>query len=117
MRATAIESLRRDIQDGLNSGPATAWDPDEIKQAGRNRRALRKSSDTQQCYSYAGGKGNSLEKSSYSKNYKRTECDTSPHIESKQEQKGLSPPRRQAQALRAIRKNRGSFRCARTTFF
>ena len=41
MRATALESLRRDIQDGLNSGPATAWDPDEIKQAGRNRRAAR----------------------------------------------------------------------------
>lgn len=31
-------------------------------------------------YSCAGGKGNSLGKLFYSKNYKRTECDTSPQI-------------------------------------
>jgi len=39
LRAAKLERLRLDIQDGLTSGPATNWDPDEIKREGRKRRA------------------------------------------------------------------------------
>jgi antitoxin ParD1/3/4 len=37
-----LEQLRHDIREGLDSGPATEWDPDEIKREGRERRAARK---------------------------------------------------------------------------
>jgi hypothetical protein len=30
-----LERLKRDIAEGLASGPAVPWDPDEIKRAGR----------------------------------------------------------------------------------
>lgn len=40
-RIRAIQQLRRDIEDSLNSGDSTPWDPDEIKQAGRNKKAPR----------------------------------------------------------------------------
>ena len=41
--AAKLDQLRRDIQDGLNSGPATAWDAREIKREGAKRRAARAS--------------------------------------------------------------------------
>lgn len=41
MRAVKLEQLRQDIRDGLNSGEPTLWDPEEIKQEGRKRRAAR----------------------------------------------------------------------------
>ncbi len=39
LRAARFEQLRTDIQEGLDSGPATPWTPDEIKREGRKRRA------------------------------------------------------------------------------
>ncbi len=39
LRAARLEQLRTDIQEGLDSGPATPWTPDEIKREGRKRRA------------------------------------------------------------------------------
>jgi antitoxin ParD1/3/4 len=41
MRAAKLDQLRRDIQDGLDSGPAAAWDAGKIKQEGVKRRADR----------------------------------------------------------------------------
>jgi antitoxin ParD1/3/4 len=41
IRAVKLEQLRQDIQEGLDSGPATPWSPDEAKQEGRRRRAER----------------------------------------------------------------------------
>jgi antitoxin ParD1/3/4 len=41
IRATKLDQLRQDIQDGLDSGTATAWNPDEVKQEGRKRRKAR----------------------------------------------------------------------------
>jgi antitoxin ParD1/3/4 len=41
--AAKLDQLRRDIQDGLNSGPATAWDPGEIKREAAKTRAARAS--------------------------------------------------------------------------
>jgi antitoxin ParD1/3/4 len=41
MRAAKLDQLRQDVQEGLNSGPATAWDPEETKQAGRAKRAAK----------------------------------------------------------------------------
>jgi antitoxin ParD1/3/4 len=38
-----LDQLRQDIRDGVNSGPAQPWDPEEIKRAGRARLAARKS--------------------------------------------------------------------------
>ena len=35
VRAAQLGRLRNDIQEGLNSGPATAWDAEDIKRAGR----------------------------------------------------------------------------------
>ncbi|WP_371265880.1 type II toxin-antitoxin system ParD family antitoxin [Nitrosospira multiformis] len=35
IRAARLEQLRNDIQEGVNSGPATAWDAEDIKRAGR----------------------------------------------------------------------------------
>jgi hypothetical protein len=36
-----LERLRQAIDDGLNSGPATHWQPNEIKREGRKRRDAR----------------------------------------------------------------------------
>ncbi|MCX7096374.1 MAG: type II toxin-antitoxin system ParD family antitoxin [Methylococcales bacterium] len=36
-----LEQLRQDIHDGLNSGEPTPWNPEEIKQEGRKKRAAR----------------------------------------------------------------------------
>ena len=41
VRAIKLEQLKRDIQEGLNSGEPTPWDPEEIKREGRKRRAAR----------------------------------------------------------------------------
>ena len=39
LRETNLIQLRQDIQDGLDSGEPTTWNPDEVKQEGRKRRA------------------------------------------------------------------------------
>jgi antitoxin ParD1/3/4 len=41
VRAARLDRLRQDIREGLNSGAPTPWDPEEIKQEGRKRRAAR----------------------------------------------------------------------------
>ena len=41
IRAAKLEQLRHDIRDGINSGESTPWNPDEIKQEGRKKRAAR----------------------------------------------------------------------------
>lgn len=38
MRAAKLEQLRNDIREGVNSGPVTTWDAEDIKRAGRARR-------------------------------------------------------------------------------
>jgi antitoxin ParD1/3/4 len=37
-----LDQLRQDVREGLESGPATEWDPDDIKREGRARRGARK---------------------------------------------------------------------------
>ena len=39
MRVAKLEQLRQEIQDGLNSGPAFELNPEDVKSAGRARRA------------------------------------------------------------------------------
>lgn len=41
LRDVKLEQLRQDIRDGLDSGEPTPWNPEEIKQEGRKRRAAR----------------------------------------------------------------------------
>ncbi len=41
VKAVKLEQLRQDIQEGLNSGPVTAWTPEEAKRQGRERREAR----------------------------------------------------------------------------
>ena len=41
MRAAKLGQLRQDIQDGLNSGQAKAWDARKIKREGTQKRAAR----------------------------------------------------------------------------
>jgi antitoxin ParD1/3/4 len=43
LQAVKLEQLRQDIQNGLESGNPTHWNAEEIKQAGRQRRAVRNS--------------------------------------------------------------------------
>jgi antitoxin ParD1/3/4 len=43
LQAVKLEQLRQDIQNGLESGNPTSWNAEEIKQAGRQRRAARNS--------------------------------------------------------------------------
>ncbi len=38
IRAAKLERLRYDIQEGLDSGAPSAWQPEEIKREGRKRR-------------------------------------------------------------------------------
>ncbi len=38
MRAAKLEKLRSDIQEGMKSGPATAWNAEDVKRAGRAKR-------------------------------------------------------------------------------
>ena len=42
LREIKFEQLRRDIREGLNSGDPTPWNPEEIKQEGRKRRATKR---------------------------------------------------------------------------
>ena len=42
LRAAKLEQLRQDIQEGLDSGPAAAWDAAEIKRQGRAKQASKK---------------------------------------------------------------------------
>ena len=41
IRSAKLEHLRQDIREGLESGAATPWSLDEVKQEGRKRRAAR----------------------------------------------------------------------------
>jgi len=41
LRAVKLERLRQDIREGLESGPGTAWDVEEMKREGRKRLAAR----------------------------------------------------------------------------
>jgi antitoxin ParD1/3/4 len=43
LQAVKLEQLRQDIRNGLESGDPTPWNTEEIKQAGRQRRAARNS--------------------------------------------------------------------------
>jgi antitoxin ParD1/3/4 len=36
-----LDQLRQDVREGLESGPATGWDPEEIKREGRARRGAK----------------------------------------------------------------------------
>jgi antitoxin ParD1/3/4 len=40
-----LERLRRDIREGLDSGPARPWSVAEMKRQGRKRLAARKAAD------------------------------------------------------------------------
>ncbi len=46
LKDAKLDQLRQDVREGLESGPATPWDPDEVKRAGRARRAAQKTVDT-----------------------------------------------------------------------
>jgi antitoxin ParD1/3/4 len=39
LRSLKMQRLRKDIQEGLESGPSTAFDPKEIKQTARERKS------------------------------------------------------------------------------
>ena len=41
LRLAKLAQLRQDIQEGLDSGPAVAWDAAEIKREGRAKKAAR----------------------------------------------------------------------------
>jgi antitoxin ParD1/3/4 len=41
LHVAKLDQLRQDIRQGLDSGPATEWDPEEIKSQGRARLAQR----------------------------------------------------------------------------
>lgn len=41
LRAAKLEQLRKDIRQGLNSGPSQAWSAEEAKQEGRAQRVRR----------------------------------------------------------------------------
>jgi antitoxin ParD1/3/4 len=38
LRGEKLEQLRQDIRAGLDSGPATEWNPDQVKHEGRAKR-------------------------------------------------------------------------------
>ena len=41
LRVAKLDQLRQAIQEGLDSGPAVELDPEEVKRAGRARRAAK----------------------------------------------------------------------------
>ena len=45
LRDLRLEELRREIQEGIDSGPATPLDMEEIKRKGRQRLAARQGKD------------------------------------------------------------------------
>lgn len=44
LRAARLEQLRQDVGAGLDSGPAEAWNPEQVKREGRARRQVKASS-------------------------------------------------------------------------
>lgn len=46
LRGIKLQQLRHDIRDGLESGPTTPWDVEEMKRGGRKRLAERRTSRT-----------------------------------------------------------------------
>lgn len=42
LRTMKLEQLRRDIREGLESGPTTSWNVEEIKREGRKQLAARR---------------------------------------------------------------------------
>jgi antitoxin ParD1/3/4 len=46
LRVLKLDQLRRDIRHGLESGPATAWNVDDMKNQGRERLAKRRATRT-----------------------------------------------------------------------
>lgn len=47
LRAVKLEQLRRDIREGLQSGPATSWNVEEMTRDGRKHLAARRAGRTQ----------------------------------------------------------------------
>jgi hypothetical protein len=47
LHALQLERLRRNIREGLDSGPARPWSVDEIKRQGRKRLAVRKAAEAE----------------------------------------------------------------------
>ena len=45
LRAVKLEQLRRDIREGLESGPANSWNVEEMKREGRKQLAARRTSN------------------------------------------------------------------------
>ena len=41
LRAAKLDQLRQDMRDGLDSGTATNWNPQDIKREGRVKRAAK----------------------------------------------------------------------------
>lgn len=41
LRAVKLDQLRQDIRDGLDSGTAAKWNPEDIKREGRAKRAAK----------------------------------------------------------------------------
>ncbi len=42
LQAAKLAQLRQDIHEGLESGPATTWDAEQVKREGRARRAAKR---------------------------------------------------------------------------
>lgn len=42
LQAAKLAQLRQDIREGLESGPATAWDGEHVKREGRARRVAKR---------------------------------------------------------------------------
>lgn len=38
VKAAKLDQLRRDVREGLDSGPASVWDPEVVKRSGRGKR-------------------------------------------------------------------------------
>ena len=41
LRKAKLEQLRNAVREGLASGPAKAWDPEQVKREGRARRSVK----------------------------------------------------------------------------
>jgi len=46
LRTAKLAQLRQDIREGLESGPPTSWEVEEMKRDGRKRLAARRASGT-----------------------------------------------------------------------
>lgn len=51
LRGAKLDQLRNDIQEGLDGGPATAWDASDIKRAKRAKRAAKHGAKGDECWS------------------------------------------------------------------